>query len=337
MRKISLQQRLSMLILFASGAPIFAQTAPPDTATHKILFIAVEPGVKLEVLDWGGTGRPLVLLAGLGNDAHVFDTFATKLSATYHVYGITRRGYGASDKPEPTVENYLSDRLGDDVIAVLDDLKLQKPVLAGHSIAGEELSSIGSRHPERVACLIYLDAGYPYALYDPLHPEYFIDLVELRRKLDTFSISRAASKAVVTELLESDLPRFEKDLRELQKELADKPEPSPVKDKQPKSKDFLTAEAIFSGTQRYTSIKGPVLAIFAEPHAFNSGSASQQEKAQAEAADTARVEPQAKAFEALGPNVRVVRLPHADHYVFRSNEADVMKEMNAFIATLPRN
>jgi len=31
----------------------------------------------------------------------------------------------------------------------------------------------------------------------------------------------------------------------------------------------------------------------------------------------------------------VVRLPHADHYVFRSNEADVLREVNAFIAGLP--
>jgi non-heme chloroperoxidase len=79
-----------------------------------------------------------------------------------------------------------------------------------------------------------------------------------------------------------------------------------------------------------------VLAIFAVPHAFNAGSITPKEKADAEAADVARVEPQAEAFEALGPNVRVVRLPHGDHYVFRSNEADVLKEVNAFIATLPR-
>jgi pimeloyl-ACP methyl ester carboxylesterase len=45
------------------------------------------------------------------------------------------------------------------VLAVCDSLKLNRPVLIGHSIAGEELSSIGSRHPEKVAGLIYLDAG----------------------------------------------------------------------------------------------------------------------------------------------------------------------------------
>ena len=76
---------------------------------------------------------------------------------------LTRRGYGASSKP---ATGYLSDRLADDVLAVIDSLRLTKPVLAGHSLAGQELSSIGSRHRDKVAGLVYLDAGYAYAVYD---------------------------------------------------------------------------------------------------------------------------------------------------------------------------
>jgi non-heme chloroperoxidase len=138
-------------------------------------FVEVEPGVKLEVLDWGGTGRALILLTGLGDNAHVFDQFAPKLSGKYHVYGITRRGFGASDTPSAMGGNYAADRLGDDVITVLDKLRLERPVLVGHSIAGQELSSVGSRHPERVAGLVYLDAGYPYALYVASRGDLLID------------------------------------------------------------------------------------------------------------------------------------------------------------------
>ena len=66
----------------------------------------------------------------------------------------------------PETKPLPADRLGDDVLAVIDSRKLNQPVLVGHSIGGEELSSVGSRHPERVAGLIYLDAGYSYAYYD---------------------------------------------------------------------------------------------------------------------------------------------------------------------------
>jgi pimeloyl-ACP methyl ester carboxylesterase len=133
-----------------------------DSSPHAIQFVTVNRDVKLEVLDWAGTGRPLLLLAGLGNTAHIFDAVAPKLSSSYHVYGLTRRGYGASSVP---ASGYSADRLADDVLEVIDFLKLNKPVLAGHSVAGEELSSIGSRQPGKVAGLIYLDAAYKYAYY----------------------------------------------------------------------------------------------------------------------------------------------------------------------------
>ena len=134
-----------------------------DPSPHKIQFVTVDKGVRLEVLDWGGAGRPLVLIPGMGNNAHVFDDFAPKLAVRYRVYGITRRGFGASSQPD---SGYRADRLGDDVLAVLDALKLKMPVLVGHSLGGEELSSVASRHPDRVAGLVYLDAGYEYAFDD---------------------------------------------------------------------------------------------------------------------------------------------------------------------------
>jgi alpha-beta hydrolase superfamily lysophospholipase len=84
----------------------------------------------------------------------------------------------------------------------------------------------------------------------------------------------------------------------------------------------VNAAAILLGTQKYTDAPVPILAIFATPHdmvtAFKDNPAAQ-----------------AKAFETGLPSARVVRLPHANHYVFRSNEADVLREMNAFIGSLP--
>ncbi len=126
-----------------------------DPSPHRVTMVTAERDVTLEVLDWGGTGRPLVLLAGLGNTAHVFDDFAPRLTPLGHVYGITRRGYGQSSVPS---QGYDADRLADDVVAVLDALKLERPWLIGHSIAGEELSSLAGRYPMRARGLVYLDA-----------------------------------------------------------------------------------------------------------------------------------------------------------------------------------
>src|ERR1700728_2740040 len=144
------------------SVPLYSQNSAlwKDPSSHGVHFVAVEKDVRLEVLDWGGTGRPIVLLAGGGNTAHVFDDFAPKLTAHYHVYGITRRGFGASGY---SATDYPADRLGDDVVAVVDALNLKRPILVGHSIAGVELSSVANSHPSRVAGLVYLDAAYSYA------------------------------------------------------------------------------------------------------------------------------------------------------------------------------
>jgi pimeloyl-ACP methyl ester carboxylesterase len=77
--------------------------------------------VQLEVLDWGGSGRAIVLL-GCYLTAHVYDEFAPKLTDRFHVYGITRRGIGASDKP---LSGYTVQRSADDVLEVVDTLKLR--------------------------------------------------------------------------------------------------------------------------------------------------------------------------------------------------------------------
>jgi non-heme chloroperoxidase len=154
--------KLWLIALSALSTIALRAQEAPATSSPRAQFVTVDKNVKLEVLDWGGTGRPLVFLAGLGNTAYTFDKFAQQFTANYHVYGITRRGFGASSHPDPSIiSNYSADRLGDDVLAVIDDLKLNRPILVGHSIAGEELSSIGSRHPEKVSGLIYLEAAYP--------------------------------------------------------------------------------------------------------------------------------------------------------------------------------
>jgi pimeloyl-ACP methyl ester carboxylesterase len=312
---------------------------PLDSSPHKVQFITVDKDVKLEVLDWGGTGQPVVLLAGLGNTAHVFDQFAPKLTANYHVYGITRRGFGASSAPAPTDQNYSADRLGDDVLAVIAALKLNRPVLVGHSIAGEELSSIGSRYPEKVAGLIYLDAGYGYAYYDRSRGDLRIDSLELRKELDQL-ISMPGPrtlKPLVQETLQTSLPRLQKDLEELQKELQTLSDKSPDVTSTPETPQMPNAgQAIIDGEEKYTEIKCPVLAIFAVPHdlgpMFKKDPA---ERAVAESMDLDRTTAQSKAFQAGVPSARVVRLPNANHYVFNSNEADVLREMKAFIGSLP--
>lgn len=129
-----------------------------DPSLHQVLIVEVEPQVRLEVLYWGGTGEPMVFLAGMGNTAHSFDSFAPRFRDAFRVYALTRRGFGASSHPEG---GYDSARRARDILAALDSLGLTRVILVGHSIAGDELSRFAVDYPERVRALIYLDA-YSY-------------------------------------------------------------------------------------------------------------------------------------------------------------------------------
>lgn len=303
-----------------------------DTSSHTVQFVTVDNDVKLEVLDWGGTGRPMVFLAGLGNDAHVFDSFAPKFTSHFHVYGITRRGFGASSKPAPDDGNYSADRLGDDVLAVMNALKLERPILVGHSLAGEELSSIGSRFPDKVAALIYLDAGYGYAFYDKAHGDTIFDFFQLKKRLDEFTAGEMHDPQRSLQEMSADAASFDLDLQEAMKREPSVPELHP-----PARPIPPIVLAINLGGQKYEKIPVPILAIFACPHNFDFDRMLANNpalKAQVMAEDTFTTTRQENAFASGVPSAHVVRIANADHYVFRSNEADVIREMDAFLSDL---
>jgi pimeloyl-ACP methyl ester carboxylesterase len=296
-------------------------------------MVTVEPGVQLEVLDWGGTGRPLVFLSGLGDTAHVYDSFAPRFTAKNHVYGITRRGFGASSKPEPTDANYSADRLGEDVVAVLDALHLDHPVLAGHSIAGEELSWVGTHDPQKVAGLIYLDADWAHGFYDKVHGDSWLDMLEVRHRLEALRAGAVydaeyhdglmAAADALSRDLHADAPRYA-----ALAHIPAPPAPSPI------------PLAVLFGEEKFTGIQGPAMDIVACPHDLSpmlQGPLANDKAAQQaiEADDLQKCTAQSTAFGQAMPWVPVVRIAHASHYVFRSNPDEVARAMNDFVEKLP--
>jgi len=89
-----------------------------------------------------------------------------------------------------------------------------------------------------------------------------------------------------------------------------------------------------AGVRKYTDIKPPVLAIFALPQQLSGSFPDESARAAFEARATANTEAQVNAFEAGVPSARVVRVPHASHYIFQSNEKDVLREIKEFLGSL---
>ena len=296
-----------------------------DPSPHKVFKVAVGGGVNVEVLDWGGKGRPLILLGGQGNSAHVFDDFALKLVNRYRVIAVTRRGFGGSDMPSATEENYDPDRLGDDVVIVADALKLRNPIIAGHSIAGQELSAIGTRHPEKVAALIYLDAAYGYAFYDSKaateDTSWGIesDMAAIRRSLERLPGAPTDEAEKLSADVQESLERVAKGIARYRFS-----QPSYI------APQTQVINAMTRARRKYRGTNIPTLAIFAAPHDCG-GSCNEEGEKKWMAAEVA----QASAFAAGNPKAKVISWPKAPHYLFLEREVDTLREMNSFIESLP--
>ena len=105
-------------------------------------------------------GDTILFLHGLGDTAHIFDDLAPKFTNQFRVLGLTRRGHGQSEKPET---GYDTATLVEDIRQFLDALKIERVILVGHSLAGDELTRFAGEHPDRVIKLVYLDAAYDRA------------------------------------------------------------------------------------------------------------------------------------------------------------------------------
>jgi hypothetical protein len=87
--------------------------------------------------------------------------------------------------------------------------------------------------------------------------------------------------------------------------------------------------AIFNGARKYTKIEVPILALFESPPFRPDGTPPE-----VRAAANDQFASQANRFETGLPSAHVVRLANARHVLCQTNEADVLREMNAFMAEL---
>ena len=305
-----------------------------DPSPHTIKFVSVDKGVRLEVLDWGGTGRPVILLAGGGDTAHVFDEFAPKLTANYRVYGITRRGFGASGY-SPLKAG--ADSLGEDVLAVIHALKLNRPVLVGHSIAGVELSSVANLDPKAIAGVVYLEAAYPYAFDNGEGPS-MKALQEIQGPGPAPSPGNSDLRSF-SALQKWDAQIYGFRLPESEfHQTWDSTSDGRVKGPRdfPGSQYFMT---LLTNPKKYSKIPVPALAIYAIPHVPDTWMTNSTDPAVRKAAEAyftkldLLVTKQAKSFEDGIPGARVIQL-RGMHYIFISNESDVLSEMNTFLSGL---
>lgn len=298
-----------------------------DPSPHSSAVVQVN-GVQLHYLAWGGQGKPLLFLAGMGNSAHIFDDLATPFTERFRVLAMTRRGHGRSGKPET---GYDLDTLVDDVVGFLDALCIERASIVGHSLAGDELTRLASRHPERVDKLVYLDPvlhhaeSASFAGEDPVTPP-------------PPSVADFASLDTIRPWLQRQFG-FWSDAQEadLRATLVTMPDGT-VRVGLPHRIAEELAAGMKSFRPDYGQVRSAALAFYAVVYRHPDLPADADEafrRAAQEYVDTVWRPSQHAAIKYFTENVangRIVELADAHHYLFLDRRDEVAREMRLFLA-----
>ena len=320
MRRRTAQIVTSLLLITLRAS---ASQTWTDTSGHSVTFVTVSADVKLEVLDWGGGGPAILLLAGGGNTAHVFDHFAHQFTQSFRVIGLTRRGYGASSRP---LSGYDLGTLTRDILSILDQLKIDRVILIGHSRAGAELTRLAVSNPARVIALVYLDAA-----------------IDRSKPPQAVGPQRAITDADL-----ASVERFNAWLARKRGMRYPEAEIRAIREVGPDGRVGITTtptdlnEKISAGVDErpaYDKIQAPALAIYA-PGTLRSlfpnyEELDAEEKALADrrfSEDVALKEASIAQFRSEVKHSKVVVLDSGVHHIFLSNESEVVRLISTFLS-----
>ena len=124
--------------------------------------------IELYYETYGGTGKPLVLISGLGYPLWQWHRMVPFLAEQFRVIAFDNRGVGQSDKPEGP---YTAQMLAADTAGLLDALGIEKAIIVGHSMGGFIAQSLALDFPSKVEKLILCSTNFGGPHHVPVTPE----------------------------------------------------------------------------------------------------------------------------------------------------------------------
>jgi len=123
--------------------------------------ITLPTGITLNVATGGPPGEEaIIFLHGFPESHRTWREVAPALAEEYFVVCPDQRGFAGSDKP-PGVENYRTEKILEDLIALADMLDLGRFTLVGHDWGGAVAWLAALRHPDRIRRLVIVNAPHP--------------------------------------------------------------------------------------------------------------------------------------------------------------------------------
>lgn len=113
-------------------------------------------GIQIYYTRTGGNKPPIVLAHGFSDDGLCWTPVAEALETDYDVIMVDARGHGRSDAPDG---GYHATTMATDLAGVITSLRLNQPVVMGHSMGGSTTMALAGLFPEIPGAIIIEDAG----------------------------------------------------------------------------------------------------------------------------------------------------------------------------------
>lgn len=130
----------------------FGSPVGPYSEGMTVVWTSSDDGQEI-YYDVAGEGPALVFMGGFGGIADVWAAQVSDLSDEFRCVTYDLRGYGRSGKPVPDV-SYGTARHVSDVLTVMDAADVDRAVVVGHSLGGNNALDLALDHPDRVSALV---------------------------------------------------------------------------------------------------------------------------------------------------------------------------------------
>jgi pimeloyl-ACP methyl ester carboxylesterase len=121
-----------------------------------IMIKAKGDGVSIQLAVWEGKGKEVLCVHGITANCRSWDVIASSLAPQHKVIAMDLRGRGLSDSP---ASGYSVEKHCRDILALMDDRRMDRAVLMGHSLGAFISLVFAANYPGRVDRLILVDGG----------------------------------------------------------------------------------------------------------------------------------------------------------------------------------
>jgi pimeloyl-ACP methyl ester carboxylesterase len=113
--------------------------------------------IRFHYVEWGGVGRPILLLHGLGSTVHIWDLVAPQLSEWGRTVALDLRGHGLSEQPN---HGYDFATIAQDVVNFIRFIANgERVLLVGHSWGAYVALYVAAHFPNAVHSIVLIDGG----------------------------------------------------------------------------------------------------------------------------------------------------------------------------------